>query len=330
MTTAKKRIFSGIQPSGAIHLGNYLGAIKNWLKLQDEYNCIYCVVDEHAITVNYSPEEMQEQILDLAAIYLACGLDPKKCLIFVQSHVPEHTELAWLLNSVTKITDLERMTQFKEKGKKNRDNINAGLLTYPVLMAADILLYKTDLVPVGEDQMQHVELTRTIAKKFNSLYGETFILPDVHVQEDGARIMGLDDPSKKMSKSADSPMNYIAFTDEPETIKKKIMKAVTDSGKDIVFDLKKPALYNLLTIYALLTDKNEDEIETHFQGKGYADLKKELAEVVVDFIKPVQEKYLEYKKDKKLLEKVLDEGAKEAKKQAEATLKEVKQKMGLI
>ena len=329
MVTQKKRILSGIQPSGAIHLGNYLGAIKNWLKLQDEYTCIYCIVDEHAITVSYNPKELQEQILDLAAIYLACGLDPKKCLIFVQSHVPEHTELAWLLNSVTKITDLERMTQFKEKAQKNRNNINAGLLTYPVLMAADILLYKTDLVPVGEDQMQHVELTRTIAKKFNSLYGETFILPDVHVQEDGARIMGLDDPSKKMSKSAESPANYISFTDEPAVIQKKIMKAMTDSGKEILFDLKRPALYNLLTIYTLLTDKSEEEIEKHFQGKGYADFKKELADVVVNFIGPIQKKYLDYKKDKKYLETVLSEGAKQAKKQAQVTLREVKQKMGL-
>ena len=240
-------VFSGVQPSGVLHLGNYLGAIKNWVQLQEKYRCVFCVVDLHALTVPQDPETFSQKTLEIAKIYLAAGLEAEKSIIFIQSHIKEHAELCWILNTIAKIPELERMTQFKEKAEQHKKDLNVGLFDYPVLMAADILLYQTDLVPVGEDQIQHVELARTLAERFNKKFGETFIVPKALVKKEGARIMGLDDPTKKMSKSAPSPQNYIALTDSPDTIQEKIKKAMTDSGKEIKFDpAAKPAISNLL------------------------------------------------------------------------------------
>lgn len=328
--TNKKIVFSGIQPSGVIHLGNYLGAIKQWIDLQDKYFSIFCIVDMHAITVKQEPEELQQNIRELAAIYLASGLDPKKAIIFVQSDVSAHAELAWVLNCNTQMGELERMTQFKDKSQRHKKNINAGLFSYPCLMAADILLYQTNKVPVGEDQKQHVELTRDIAHRVNNKYGEVFTEPEVMMPEAGARIMGLDDPTKKMSKSAASEYDYIAFTDEPDKIRKKIMKAVTDSGSEVKYDVeKKPAVSNLLTIYSLITEKNIKSLEKEYEGKGYGDFKKDLAEAVVEFIEPIQKKYKEYIDDQPKLEKVLTKGAKDAEKMARPTMDNVRKVIGL-
>ena len=323
-----KRILSGIQPSGIIHLGNYFGAIKNWINFLKEYDSFFCIVDLHAITVYQDPKKLNQNTLNLAKLYIASGLDPKKCTLFVQSHVHEHTELAWILNTITPIAELERMTQFKDKSKKNKQNINAGLFTYPVLMAADILLYDTDVVPVGEDQKQHVELTRTLAKKFNNLYGSALKVPKTFVPEHGARLMGLDDPAQKMSKSAASEYNYIAITDDPDAIRKKIMKAVTDSGDEIRYTEDKPAISNLLTIYHLVTGREISKIEKEYQGKGYGAFKKDLTERVVEFIEPIQK---EMKKiDDKEVIKILEKGAKNAQKVASQTLDRVKKKIGLV
>ena len=279
----KEVVFSGVQPSGNIHIGNYLGAIEQWVELQasDKYKSIFCIVDEHAITVPQKPEELRRKIKEVAMIYLAAGIDPKKSTIFIQSHVPEHTELAWLLNTITPFGDLQRMTQFKDKAGKQK-SILAGLFNYPVLMAADILLYQTDVVPVGEDQVQHVELTREIAKKFNRLYGEVFRVPNVALKKEIKRIMGLDDPTKKMSKSAKNTANYIALLDEPEIIHKKIKSAVTDSEAEIKYDLEnKPAISNLLAIYSGFSKKPIKEIEKTYKDAGYATFKKYLSEIIV-------------------------------------------------
>lgn len=322
------KIFSGIQPSGVIHIGNYLGAIKQWLELQKKNTCIFGIVDLHAITVPYEPKQMQKNILSAAMDYLAIGLDPKKCIIFVQSHIKEHAELTWLLETIAPIGELERMTQFKEKAKQHKENINAGLLAYPVLMAADILLYKTEIVPVGEDQAQHVELTRTLARKFNSKFGKTFPEPKTQLPKIGARIMSLTDPAQKMSKTGDEG---IALTDSPEKIREKIKKAVTDSGKEIKFDEKnKPAISNLLTIYHLFSKKSIADIEKKYRSKGYAEFKKDLAEVIIKGLAPFQKKRKELEKNPRLVEKILAEGQKKAQKIASATIKEVKKKMGLI
>lgn len=326
----KKIIFSGIQPSGVIHLGNYFGAIKQWIDLSRNYQSYFCVVDLHALTVRQEPKELKENIYKLAALYLACGLDPNKVTLFLQSEVKKHVELAWILNCYTQMGELERMTQFKEKAKQNKGNINAGLFTYPVLMAADILLYQTHYVPIGEDQKQHVELCRDIAHRFNNLYGAIFTLPEPMMPIEGKRIMGLDDPSKKMSKSAPSEYNYIALTDEPPLVKKKIMKAVTDSGKGIVFDPdKKPALANLLTIYSLLTGKNMKRLEKQYAGQGYGDFKKDLAEVVINFLEPIQQKYKKLITNKKNLDAILTAGAEKADKEAEKTLIKVYKAIGI-
>ncbi len=322
------RLFSGIQPSGLLHLGNYLGAVKQWLELIKKYDSLFCIVDLHALTVRQDPAELRQNILRLAKIYLALGLDPKKAVIFVQSEVHEHAELAWILSTLTKISELERMTQFKDKAREHKENINAGLFTYPVLMAADILLYDAAVVPVGEDQLQHVELTRTIAQRFNQWFGQTFVIPQPLLQKQGARIMGLDDPSKKMSKSAASPYNYIALTDEPEAVRKKIAKAVTDSGKEVVSGPDKPALSNLLTIYSLLTDQPIPVLEKKFKGHGYAEFKKSLTQVVIDFLSPLQKK-IKILDDRKVRE-ILDEGGKHAKQLAEKKMKEVREKIGLL
>lgn len=326
---SKQRIFSGIQPSGNLHLGNYLGAIKNWVKLQDEFDSIFCVVDMHAITVPQNPEELKKKTLEVAKIYLASGIDPKKCSLFIQSHVPEHAELMWILNTLVKIPELERMTQFKDKsGKPAKSGVDAGIMNYPVLMAADILLYNTQVVPVGKDQVQHIELTRDLAKRFNHQFGETFIIPKAHTVKEGMSIMGLDDPTKKMSKSAKSDYNYIALSDTEEDVRRKIKKAVTDSGSEIEYKAEKPALTNLINIYSLLDDKNPEEIVKKYKGKGYADFKADLAEVVIKFLKPFQEK-IKGLTDEKALE-ILRVGAEKVRPIAKAKLLEVKEKIGFV
>lgn len=325
----KTRIFSGIQPTGIIHLGNYFGAIKNWLTLQEEHDAFFCIVDMHALTVHIPAEIRKRSTLDLIKIYLAAGLDPQKATIFIQSHVKQHAELSWILNTVTPINELERMTQFKDKSIQNKGNINTGLFTYPVLMAADILLYDTHIVPVGEDQKQHVELARTIARRFNKTYGETFIIPKSFVPQIGARIMGLDDPNKKMSKSASSDLNYISLMDDPSMIEKKIKKAVTDSGSDINFDKgEKPAISNLLALYSLVTDRAIDDIVEEYAGKGYGDFKTGLAIAVINFITPLQEK-IKTISDKEALA-IVKKGAAKANKIADAKMNEVKEKIGLV
>ncbi|MBI4262313.1 tryptophan--tRNA ligase [Candidatus Uhrbacteria bacterium] len=324
------RIFSGIQPTNILHLGNYLGAIQNWVRLQETHEALYCIVDLHAITVRQKPEELAQNTRRVAELYLACGLDPERVTIFVQSHVREHTELAWILNTVTKMGELERMTQFKDKATQHSENINAGLFTYPVLMAADILLYGTEGVPVGDDQKQHVELARNIAERFNKWFGETLVIPKPLIQEEGARIMGLDDPTKKMSKSAPTPNNYIALTDDAETVRSKLKRAVTDSGTEIVSGATKPALTNLLTIYALLRNTTVKAAESHFEGKGYAAFKSELADTVVDFLMPLQERLKKIEANPKTIEKILKKGAKDAVKIAAATMEKVRERVGLL
>jgi len=277
----RKRIFSGAQPTGGFHLGNYLGALRNWVELQREYESFFCVVNLHAITNPQDPKELAAKTKEVARIYLAAGIDPQVSTIFIQSDVPEHAELAWILNCMARVAELERMTQFKEKAAKQREGVGAGILNYPVLMAADILLYKTDLVPVGHDQKQHLELTRDLAERFNRDYGETFRIPEPFIPKVGARIMSLSDPTKKMAKSDENPQGSIALLDDADTIKRKLKRAVTDSGTEIRFDESRPALTNLLTIYQLLTQRTSSEIEEYFAGQGYAQLKGELADVVV-------------------------------------------------
>lgn len=320
-------IFSGVQPTNNLHIGNYLGAIRNWVELQKENECIFCVVDLHALTVYQKPEVLRQNILNVAKTYLAAGVDPKKSIIFVQSDVKEHTELAWVLNTIAKIGELERMTQFKDKAKQHAENINMGLFGYPVLMAADILLYNTNMVPVGEDQKQHVELTRDLALRFNKLYGETFIVPEPLIRKGGARVMGLDDPSKKMSKSATSASNYISLLDDPEVARKKIMRAVTDSGSEVKGGSDKPALENLLTIYSLLSGKAVKDIEKEYAGRGYGDFKKGLADIVVGFLSEFQKKFNAISDDEVM--KILEAGAKRANKLAAEKIKEIKNKIGL-
>ncbi|MBL7142187.1 MAG: tryptophan--tRNA ligase [Candidatus Pacebacteria bacterium] len=323
------RIFSGIQPTGEIHIGNYLGAIKQWLELQEKNECIFCVVDLHALTVPYDTKTLQELILEKTIAYLAAGINPEKSNIFVQSQIKEHSELAWMLNTVTPVGDLLRMTQYKEKAKKFQNNLNAGLLNYPILMASDILLYKTDFVPVGEDQKQHVELARTIAKKFNQRFGEVFKLPEVKMMKIGSKIMSLTEPTKKMSKS-DSSESYIGLFDEPEVIKRKIMAAVTDTGKIIKYNRKlKPGVSNLLTIYSLFSEKGVKELEKKFKGKGYADFKKALAELLINSLEPFRKKRKELLQRKVYVKEILEQGRKKAETIAQSTIQEVKEKMGL-
>lgn len=324
----KRKIFSGIQPSGNLHIGNYLGAIKNWVKMQDQFDSIFCVVDLHAITVPQDPEELKKKTIEVAKIYLAAGIDPKKSAIFVQSHVSEHAELAWILNTIAKISEMERMTQFKDKAGKDRESVGVGLFDYPVLMAADILLYDTEVVPIGKDQLQHIELARTLARRFNQRFGETFIVPEPFTTKEGMSIMGLDDPTKKMSKSAKSEYNYIALTDSEENIRRKIKKAVTDSGSEVVYSEEKPALHNLINMYSLLSGQTAKEIEKIFAGKGYGDFKNGLADVVVDFLRPLQARMANIS-DADVL-KILKNGADRVRPLAEKKLEEVKKKVGFI
>src|SRR5712672_1846341 len=303
-----KRIFSGAQPTGNVHLGNYLGALRNWVALQREYESFFCIVNLHALTLPQDPKVLAAKTRELARIYLAVGIDPEISTIFVQSDIAAHAELTWLLNCVTRMSELERMTQFKDKARKQEENVGVGLFDYPVLMAADILLYQTDLVPVGEDQKQHLELTRDIAIRFNRDYGETFRIPDPFIPKVGARIMSLADPAKKMSKSdEENEAGCIMLLDEADAVRRKFKRAVTDSGTEIRFDASRPAINNLLTIYQLLTAKGQREIEEHFSGKGYAKLKEELADVTIEFLRPFQERVHDIDDDK--LNEILDRGS---------------------
>lgn len=326
-------LFSGMQPSGILHIGNYLGAIKQWVELQESYRSFFCIVDEHAITVPQDPKELRENTLNTAMVYMAAGIDPEKSVIFVQSHVSAHTELGWILNTLTPLGELERMTQFKEKTEAHgkRKGVFAGLFNYPTLMAADILLYKTNAVPVGEDQLQHVELTRSLAERFNNRYGETLVVPKAIVSKSGARVMGLDDPTKKMSKSAPSANNYISLLDSPDEIRRKIKIAVTDSGSEIVYDeKKKPAISNLLAIYSLFSGKTTGDLEKYYDGKGYAEFKNELGEIIVDALDPLQKRFRNFEQNKDKVRNTLKNGAGIASKVAEETLGEVKEKMGFL
>ncbi len=323
-----KRIFSGAQPTGNFHLGNYLGALRNWVELQHEYESFFCIVNLHAITLPQDPERLARKTRDLARIYLAAGIDPNISIVFIQSDVPEHAELAWILNCVTRISELERMTQFKDKAAKQRESVGAGLLNYPVLMASDILLYQTDLVPVGHDQKQHLELTRDLAIRFNRDYGDTFRVPDPFIPKVGAKIMSLADASKKMSKSDENVAGSITLLDDADTVRRKFKRAVTDSGTEIRFDESRPAITNLLTIYQLLTGQQPDEVEANFAGKGYAALKSELAETTIEFLRPLQERIHGYGDVE--LDHLLDAGRRRAQQIARATLDDVKMRLGLV
>ena len=325
----KKIIFSGAQPSGKLTLGNYLGAIKNWTDLQEEYNCYYSVVDLHAITVPQEAKDLRANTMQLLAQYLACGLDPEKNTIFIQSHVSAHTELMWILSTMTYMGELSRMTQFKDKSQKNEANLNAGLFTYPVLMAADILLYQTDLVPVGEDQKQHLELARDLANRFNNRYSPTFKVPEPYIQKAGARVMSLQEPTKKMSKSDENENAYILLIDDEDTIRRKIKRSVTDSVGIVQYSDEQPGIKNLLNIYSKLSDKSIDEIVTMYEGKGYGDFKADVAEVIVEALRPIRERYEEILKDKEYLESVYAKGAQRAEAQARKTLRKVYKKVGL-
>ena len=323
-----KRVFSGVQPTGNIHLGNYLGALKQFVELQEDNECIYCIVDEHAITVSQDPKELKKHILDVAALYLAVGLDPKKSIIFVQSQVSGHAELGWILTCCANTGELFRMTQFKAKSQ-GKESVGAGLLTYPTLMAADILLYDTDVVPVGNDQKQHIELTRDLAIRVNHHYGKTFVVPDGRFMKEGARIMALDDPTSKMSKSAENIHSRISLLDEPSKIKKSIMKATTDSDGIVKFDAEnKPGISNLLNIYSALSEKTVAELETMYEGKGYGDFKKDLVEVTIDALAPIKQRYQEIRESKELIE-ILNDGAQKADAIAQETMKRVRKNFGL-
>jgi len=324
------RVFSGIRPTGELHIGNYLGAIKQWVELQEKNECIFCIVDLHAITTPYKSEELQKTIIDLAIAYLAAGLNPEKCIFFVQSQVREHSELAWLLGTITPLGDLQRMTQFKEKAKRHPEYVNAGLLNYPLLMAADILLYQTDIVPVGKDQKQHVELTREIARRFNKRFGKVFKEPKVLLPKIGEKIMSLQNPGKKMSKTED-PRGCIELFDEPKVIRKKIMAAVTDPGKVIKYDpQKKPGISNLLTIYSLFSGKSIKELEKKFKSSGYEKFKKSLAELLINSLEPLSKKRKELLQREIYVKEILEQGRKKAEVIAKSTIAEVKKKMGLI
>jgi len=326
---SRDTLFSGIQPTNLTHIGNEIGALKQWVELQKSNTCLFCIVDLHAITVPQDPTQLRKDILYTAATYLAVGLDPKVCTIYVQSDVPEHAELGWILGTIARVSELERMTQFKDKSKKQKENVGVGLFTYPALMAADILLYDTTIVPVGEDQMQHVELARTLARRFNTRFGNTFTIPHAKIQKTGARIMALDDPKTKMSKSG-SAANAVALADDPDTIRKKIMRAVTDSGKGISYDpVKKPAISNLMTIYHHVTGDSLDAITSNFEGKGYGDFKKSLADAVVEYVTPIRKKILDYAKDPKELESILKRGAGAAHKRAAKKMETVRDRVGL-
>ena len=327
---AKKTVFSGVQPTGKITLGNYLGAIKNWGPLQDECNCIYCVVDLHSITVAQVPADLRKNTMELLALYIACGIDPQKSTLFIQSHVPQHAELAWALDTISYIGELSRMTQFKEKSRKHAENINMGLMNYPVLMASDILLYQTDLVPVGKDQIQHLELARNLAERFNSRYSPTFVVPEGLVYKQGSSIKSLQDPTSKMSKSDPNDNAIITLSDDADTIRRKFRRAVTDSDTCVRFGEDKPAISNLLTIYSLTSGESIADAEQRFAGKGYGVFKEAVAEAVIATIEPIQQEQQRLLKDKAYLESVLKQGADTAERIASKTLAKVYRKIGFI
>ena len=326
----KKRVFSAIQPSGTITLGNYLGAIKNWIPLQEDYDCLFAVADLHSITVRQTPADLRQNSLKLLAFLLACGVDPEKSILYCQSHVPAHSQLAWILNCYTQMGELSRMTQFKDKSAKHADNINAGLFTYPVLMAADILLYQTDAVPVGHDQKQHIEICRDIATRFNGIYGDVFKIPEPLIQKTGARIMSLQNPTAKMSKSDENVNAYIAFTDDTDTIIRKFKRAVTDSDSRVVYAEGKDGINNLISIYSVITGKSVNEVEAEFEGKGYGDFKLAVGEAVASTLAPIQAKYADLLKNKDYLESIYKNGAELAGKIAYRTLSKVNKKVGFI
>jgi tryptophanyl-tRNA synthetase len=325
----KKVVYSGIQPSGSLTIGNYIGALKNFIDLQEDYNCLYCIVDMHAITVSQVPKDLRKNTLDVLALYLAAGLDPEKSIIYIQSHVHQHAELAWVLNTITGLGQLQRMTQFKDKAKKYSD-VQAGLLNYPVLMAADILLYNTSLVPVGEDQKQHLELTRDIAQRFNSRYSDTFTIPEVFTPKTGARIMSLKDPSFKMSKSDTNKDGYILLLDSEDETRKKIKRAVTDSSGIFRYSDEQPGLKNLINIHSSFSGLSAEEIVAKYENVGYGEFKEDLGEVVVEGLRPLRERYKEIRSDKEYLEKVYKDGADKASYLANKMLRKVYKKVGFI
>ncbi len=323
------KLLSGIQPTNTLHIGNYLGAVRNWAALQREHAMFAMVVDLHAITIPQKPAELRLATRQIVALYLALGLDPTRTTIFIQSHVPAHSELAWILSTIAKMGELERMTQFKDKSARFPDKVSVGLFTYPILMAADILLYDAEGVPVGEDQKQHVELARDLAMRFNKTFGEVFVIPKPLIQKDGGRIMGLDDPTKKMSKSG--PVNsFIALTDTADVVRKKIARAVTDSGSEITASATKPALTNLLTIFSLLADRSIADLEKAYQGKTYSEFKRDLAEVIIAFLTPVQARMKEFDSDPSIVDRVLSDGAAKSRAVANATMQRVRDAVGLL
>ncbi|WP_070000767.1 tryptophan--tRNA ligase [Cellulosilyticum sp. I15G10I2] len=331
MSEQKKVIFSGMQPSGVITLGNYLGALKNWTNLQDEYNCLYCIVDMHAITVRQDPAVLRKNSRDLLMLYIAAGLDPEKNVIYMQSHVSGHAELAWILNCFTYMGELNRMTQFKDKSQKHSDNVNVGLFAYPALMAADILLYQTDLVPVGVDQKQHLELARDIAIRFNNTHGDTFKVPEPYISKVGAKIMSLQDPTKKMSKSDEDTNASVSILDDPDTIVRKFKRAVTDSDTVVRFDPEnKPGVSNLMTIYSVATGMTMQQIETEFEGQGYGSFKLKVAEAVVEELRPLQDKFKQLAKDKTYIDTIIKKNAETANYLAAKTLRKVQKKVGFV
>ncbi len=323
-------VLSGIQPSGQLTLGNYIGALKNWVALQDTHDCLFTLVDLHAITVRQPPAELRQRCLEFISLYVACGIDPQKSAVFMQSHVPQHAQLSWILNCYTQVGELNRMTQFKDKSRQFKDNINAGLFDYPVLMAADILIYQTHLVPVGNDQKQHLELARDVAIRFNNLYGEVFRVPEPYIPQVGARVMSLQDPAAKMSKSDDNANNYIALLDPPDVVSKKLKRAVTDSGSTIEYDEQRPGIANLMTIFSAVTNKSFAQIEKEYSGQGYGKFKNDLAEAVVEFLRPVQTRYQKLIGDSGELARMLKDGAERAQARAEPTLKRVHEVLGFV
>ena len=326
----KKTILSGIQPSGKLCIANQLGAINNWVDLQDDYNSIFLIVDLHSLTVEQVPAELRQRCLSFAAQYIACGIDPEKSIIAVQSHIYQHAELAWVLSTLTSLGELNRMTQFKDKSKRHAKNINAGLFTYPILMASDILVYNADLVPVGADQKQHLELSRNLAERFNHRYSDTFTVPEPYIPESSGRIMSLQDPSNKMSKSDQNENNFIALIDDEDTIIRKVKRAVTDSGSEIIFSDDKPGLKNLITIYSCYSGLSPKDIQNNYVGKMYSDFKQDLGELIASSLRPVRERYNEIISEKEYLNKILSEGAQKASYLAQKTISKVYRKIGLI
>lgn len=330
MQEEKKIILSGIQPSGILTIGHLTGAIKNWVELQSEYKCYFMIADLHSITVRQVPAELRKRTLDTAAMFIAAGIDPKSSVLFIQSQIPMHSQLTWVLNTFTGMGECSRMTQFKDKSKQHSENINVGLFSYPVLMASDILLYQADLVPVGEDQKQHLELTRNLAQRFNHHYSDTFKVPEPFIPKVGARVMSLQDPTKKMSKSDENERSIIFLTDSDDQIRSKIKRAVTDSGTDIKFDNKRPGIANLITLYRISTGMTVKEIENKFEGLGYGDFKSAVADAVAEYVGPIRERFYEISSNKKELQEILRHGAEEAYVTANKTLRKVFKKVGFV